>query len=326
MPSSFEPDLVAPPAPRSRARAALRLVAGALLLGAAALLLYRDRAALPSLATLPPWIVALVFLGRVVGHMARHLGAALALRGFVPALRFVDYLALSSSVALLGRVLPLGAGFVVKALALERAYGIRKVELAAAFGAALALRLVASAAVAALGLFLLVALGSPVSSWLWLLVSVSLAVGLVPFLWRAPLRAVGRLLPMAGRLDAGIATLAREPRRLAAMGSLELARALLGFACAGALLWALAPAPSHFLVGGLMSALTALVRAVPLTPGHVGTHEWMAALIGAATGVELALGLLVTVLGRALGLLAGVVVALGGALLRARARRTAAGG
>lgn len=314
------------PAPRSPARVALRVVVAAALLAGAAALLYRDRDALPRLLALPVWLVGLVVTGRVAGHLARHLSAAVALRSFVPALRFGDYLALASAVGLAGRLLPLGGGLVVKAVALERAYAVRKVELAAAFGAALALRLVAAALVAALGLGLLGATGSAVHPSLWLLAAASLAAGLLPFVWRAPLRLAARHLALAGRLELGVEQLSKEPRRLAAMFALELSRTALVFACAGALLWALAPGhPFASLAGGVMHTLTALVRVVPLTPGHAGTHEWMAALVGAGAGVELSLGLLATVVGRVLGLLAGVIVAGVAYLVRGdRGRATAA--
>ena len=135
--------------------------------------------------------------------------------------------------------------------------------------------------------------------------------------------------PMAGlsaRFAAFVESWARlvRQRRLmvsvAALLALRSAASFLGF---GVLFAALAGTINGFLVGGVLDALSMILRVVTITPGNLGVYEWSVAALGRGAGVSLAIGLACAALYRAAGILGvgmtGIVSVL--ALGAGRARR-----
>ncbi len=98
------------------------------------------------------------------------------------------------------------------------------------------------------------------------------------------------------------------PRLLA----LSLARHTLNFITFGLLYFSLSGAPRGFLAGGLVYAITSPVRMIQITPGNLGVNEWIVGLVGRMVAFDVAVGLLVALVFRALGAAAqgvGVLIA-----------------
>lgn len=102
---------------------------------------------------------------------------------------------------------------------------------------------------------------------------------------------------------------------------LSLARHAANFVTFGWLYQALARGSGDFLAGGVVYALTSPVRMVNVTPGNLGVTEWFVALAGQALAFDLAIGLVVALLFRALGLAAQALGAVFGMVWIAAASR-----
>lgn len=317
MPSSADPRLPDDDdAPRWRARALRALLGGALVALGVALLL-RDGESLDRALSLPLWVCALVVTGKLLGHALRHLAGAVAVRALAPDVPLHGFVAVAANTSLLGRLAPMGAASVAKALLLERLYGARRSDVVAGLGAALAVRLVVGGLVGGLVLLALVFRDGRAPLAAWSLVLASVGAGASPFLLRGPLRALGERVAFVARVRSGLAHVAARRSRLWTLAGLELVRVTLAFADAGLLLYALVGERGAFVVGGLMNVLTLVVGALPT--GGLGAKEWAAALVARAFDVDLEVGLAAGLLGALLGLIASLLL---GAVGFAAARRS----
>jgi hypothetical protein len=103
---------------------------------------------------------------------------------------------------------------------------------------------------------------------------------------------------------------------------LSLLRHVFNFATFGVLYAALTGHRGDLLTGGLVYALTAPVRMVNLTPANLGVNEWVVAFAGKALAFDVAAGLVVALLFRAVALIAqGLGLVIGWGWLARRADR-----
>jgi len=99
---------------------------------------------------------------------------------------------------------------------------------------------------------------------------------------------------------------------LTAVLGFSFARHAFSFISFGVLYQALARAPSGFLTGGLVYAITSPIRIVTITPGNLGVNEWVVAAVGKLLSFDLTTGLIVALVFRGLSLAAqglGVLLA-----------------
>ncbi|MGH9309672.1 MAG: lysylphosphatidylglycerol synthase transmembrane domain-containing protein [Vicinamibacterales bacterium] len=96
-------------------------------------------------------------------------------------------------------------------------------------------------------------------------------------------------------------------------------RHALNFVTFGLLARSLSGVPADFVSGGLLYALTSPVRMVNITPGNLGVTEWVVAVVGKMLAFDLAIGLIVAIAYRGVGLVAQTLGALfGSAWIAAR--------
>jgi hypothetical protein len=69
----------------------------------------------------------------------------------------------------------------------------------------------------------------------------------------------------------------------------------------------LSRAPSEFLTGGLVYAITSPIRMVAITPGNLGVNEWVVAIVGKVLSFDLITGLIVALVFRAMSVAAQVL-------------------
>lgn len=98
-------------------------------------------------------------------------------------------------------------------------------------------------------------------------------------------------------------------------------RHCLNFMTFGLLSRALSGVPADFLAGGLLYALTSPARMVNITPGNLGVAEWVVAVVGKVLAFDLAIGLIVAIAFRGIGLLAQALGAVFGVAWLAVLRR-----
>jgi uncharacterized membrane protein YbhN (UPF0104 family) len=104
---------------------------------------------------------------------------------------------------------------------------------------------------------------------------------------------------------------AADRRTMTRVLALSLFRHALNFATLGLLYQSLTQRPGDFLTGGLVYALSSPVRMVNLTPGNLGINEWVVAIVGKALAFDVATGLIVALVYRAVTVLSqgmGVVM------------------
>ena len=98
--------------------------------------------------------------------------------------------------------------------------------------------------------------------------------------------------------------------------ALSLVRHCFNFLTFGLLYQSLSRAPSEFLTGGLVYAITSPIRMVAITPGNLGVNEWVVAIVGKVLSFDLTTGLIVALVFRGMSVAAQVLgVLLGGAWL-----------
>jgi hypothetical protein len=84
----------------------------------------------------------------------------------------------------------------------------------------------------------------------------------------------------------------------------------------GLLYQSVSRAPSEFLTGGLVYAITSPIRIVAITPGNLGVNEWVVAMVGKVLSFDLTTGLIVALVFRGMSVASqGLGVLLGGAWL-----------
>lgn len=84
----------------------------------------------------------------------------------------------------------------------------------------------------------------------------------------------------------------------------------------GLLYQSVSRAPSEFLTGGLVYAITSPIRMVAITPGNLGVNEWVVAMVGKVLSFDLTTGLIVALVFRGMSVASqGLGVLLGGAWL-----------
>ena len=105
-------------------------------------------------------------------------------------------------------------------------------------------------------------------------------------------------------------------RTMAWVLTLSLIRHGFNFLTFGVLYQSVSRAPSEFLTGGLVYAITSPIRMVTITPGNLGVNEWVAAIVGKVLSFDLTTGLIVALVFRGMSIAAQVLgVLLGGAWL-----------
>lgn len=101
--------------------------------------------------------------------------------------------------------------------------------------------------------------------------------------------------------------------------ALSFARHVFSFVSFGLLYQSLSRAPSGFLTGGLVYAITSPIRMVTITPGNLGINEWVVATVGKLLSFDLTTGLIVALVFRGMSLAAQVLgVLLAGAWVALR--------
>lgn len=96
-------------------------------------------------------------------------------------------------------------------------------------------------------------------------------------------------------------------RTMISILALSFARHVFNFLSFGLLYQSLAPAPSGFLTGGLVYAITSPIRMVTITPGNLGVNEWVVAVVGKLLSFDLTTGLMVALVFRGMSVAAQVL-------------------
>ena len=123
------------------------------------------------------------------------------------------------------------------------------------------------------------------------------------------------------RWMSGMNSLRTSPRMAAWVFGVSLVRHCLNFVTFGSLSQSLSQAPTGFLTGGLVYALTSPVRMINFTPGNLGVTEWVVALVGKVLAFDLTTGLIAALAFRGIALVAQAIGALlGSAYLAVRKR------
>jgi uncharacterized membrane protein YbhN (UPF0104 family) len=229
-----------------------------------------------------------------------------------PGIGLGEYFLVSASGLALNALAPPGSGYAVKTIYLNRRFGLKHRDF-------LSVNVVVGLlALSASGLLACIALG--------LIQTGRSDSG--PLLWGLAIAALGGSLAMLALIDKALLIpfvrkrnidsahfhgLLRHKRRLATTAVLQLLRGGLSFLSFGLLFQAVSGEP--ILVGGVLDALSVLLRLVHLIPGNVGLYEWVVACLADALGSSLPAGLLTAALFRFIGLASVLLPALFGQFL-----------
>ena len=264
--------------------------AAVVLLAAIAIYLAQQVEDLRRLGRLSPGVLGGSLLLLFVAHLAHNESLLVPLRVHLPRLGFWELFLVRTGALVLGSAVPVAGGIAVRLAYLKRrGLGYADFAYATLLGNALAL-----AAAACLAL--------PAAAVLWATAgpppAAAIALTLAVLAFGAAALAVVQARPRSarGRLARWFPAVAGESASLPVVRRAFLAsliRHAASFAAFGWLYSALSGAPSSFVAGGLVYALTYPIRMVNLTPGNLGVNEWAAAVVGRTLAFDVTTGLLV---------------------------------
>lgn len=289
------------------------------LLAAMVVYVSRTHDELDYLRRLSPQVLGLACVLQFLGQLFLNESMLLPLKTCVTRLGFWELYLVRTGGFLVGAVMPVAGGLAVR-LAYLRNRGLTYLDFTWATLVSNVLALLAAAVlgVAAIGVLWTMA-GQPPAAVLGVSAGV-LGIGVAALAvfeylprftrwpwfqrwsWLAGMRSLGANRPMAVRVFA-----------------LCMIRHVLNFVTFGLLARSLSGAPADFVSGGLLYALTSPVRMVNITPGNLGVTEWVVAAVGKMLAFDLAIGLIVAIAYRGVGLVAQTLGALfGSAWIAAR--------
>lgn len=268
------------------------------------------------------WRLALIVVLQFVSQLAFNEAMLLPLRPYSPGLGYWEFYTVRTGGLFAGNLVPVAGNIAVK-LAYLRRRGVTYLEFTWATVLSNVLALVAAAALAVAATGVLWSVSGRPSNAVLALSAGTLAISVAAFVaFRMLPRAASHRRLRRWRWIAEISGFEVSPQTAAAVLGLSLIRHTLNFATFGLLYQWLANTPGGFLTGGLVYALSAPARMVNLTPGNLGVIEWVVALVGKALAFEVATGLIVALVFRAVAPLGQALgVPIGWAWLAARNRR-----
>jgi uncharacterized membrane protein YbhN (UPF0104 family) len=295
-----------PPGPPPRSPVRRWATAAVVLVLLAAMLIYvsrtQDEMAYLRRLSLPVLLVACVL--QFFGQLFLNESMLLPLKTHVPRLGFWELYLVRTGGVLVGAVVPV-AGTLAVRLAYLRNRGLTYLDFTWATLLSNVLALLSASVLGLLATGALWALaGRPpaavlaVSAGVFALAVAALAAfEYVPRItrwprlrrwnWLAEMSSLHENRPMAVRVFAAC-----------------LARHALNFLTFGLLARSLSGVPSDVIAGGLLYALTSPIRMVNITPGNLGVTEWVVAAVGKMLAFDLAVGLIVAIAYRGIGLVA----------------------
>jgi len=285
----------------------IKAASAVLLIGSLGWYLFANQHDAMQLEDLSPAILAMVICARLAAYLMLVFSTWWATRLLAPNLGVVEYFKVSTNGFALGMVGLPGSCYAVKTVYLKQHHRLRHQDFFVISVVIGLLSLISAGIVASAAALLLHAEGQVLPGWL----QVAIAILLV-----APLLALvtlDRLLNLAvstrlADMKSTYQALLREPIRLSGAALAQLARSafsLLGF---GLLFQAVSG--THLLVGGIMDALSTLLRLVYLLPGNIGIYEWGVGALAGWLGASIAAGLVAAALYRLVGVVAITTAAL----------------
>ena len=278
---------------------------------------------LASLGRLSVQVLTVTCLLQFLSQICLNASLLLPLRSCVTRLGFWELYLVRTGGFLVGSLVPVAGGLAVR-LAYLKGRGLTYLDFAWATLLSNVLALAAAALLAVLGTGALWAVAGrpPVPVFL-----ISAAV----FACSVAALGVFELLPRLTRHPrlerwrwlSSMRSLKTTDRHMAiSVFVLALLRHILNFVTFGLLSQAISQVPGSFLAGGLVYVLTSPLRMVNITPGNLGIIEWVVALVGKTLAFDLAIGLVVALAFRGVGLAGqGLGVLFGSAWLGADFRR-----
>jgi hypothetical protein len=265
-----------------------------------AIFLITRRGALADIRRLSIAVLAETLALQVAAQLLWNAAMLLPLRTSLETLGYWELFIVRSGGLFAGYVVPVAGNIGVR-LAYLRQRGLTYRDFAWATFLSNALALFAAAALAAWAVVMIwLMTGETSASVLGLTAGiVSLGVGCLLAVWGLPRVARHPRLPR-WRWLSSVAHLRATPRTVVAVSFFSLGRHLVTFLTFGLLYHSLSPAPAGVLTGGLVYAITSPVRIVAITPGNLGIHEWVVAVVGKLLSFDLATGLVVALVFRGL--------------------------
>jgi hypothetical protein len=228
----------------------------------------------------------------------------LPLQSVMPGLGFWELYLLRAGGVLVGSVMPVAGGLAVR-LAYLKHRGLTYLDFtwATILSNVLALGAAAVVGVFATGVLWMVAGRPPISVLGGSAGLLALSAAAVAVFERLPRLTRGRHF-QRWRWLSGMSGLRMSRAMASRVFVLCLIRHGLNFMTFGVLCQSLSGAPTDFLKGGLLYALTSPVRMVNVTPGNLGITEWLVGAVGKLLTFDLATGLVVALAFRGVGLVA----------------------
>ena len=291
------------------------------LLAAMAFYLYGHWNDLSLVSVLSLQVALFIIAARAVAFLVAVQANTELVRMFAPTIGRIEFLVLSSSSLLLGQLAPPGSTYAAKTVYLRKRHGLRHQEF---FAISLVLGFLA---LAASGITALLAL-----TIMWLRdlhIPVMFSIGAVGML--APIalflglpavfsNTVGRIKRLEVLVNTGT-QLRASNRRILRASFFLLIRSLVSFSGFGILFMTLTD-EHGFLLGGVVDALSTILRLVRISPGNLGIYEWMVAGLGHGVGATLSTGLVAAALYRMAGVVGATVVTLLGLGFQSLQQRT----
>jgi uncharacterized membrane protein YbhN (UPF0104 family) len=244
-------------------------------------------------------VIAVTVLLQFLSQLAFNEAVLLPLRPYSAGLGYWEFYMVRTGGFFIGNVVPVAGNIAVRLTYLRRR-GVTYLEFTWATLLSNVVALVAAAALAVAATALLWSATGKPSNAVVALAAGTLAISLIAFL-------TFRLLPRIARHPrlqrwrwvADMSGFEASHPTIAAVFALSLIRHVLNFVTFGLLYQSLSNSPGGFLTGGLVYALTTPARMVNFTPGNLGVIEWVVALVGKALTFEVATGLIVALVFRA---------------------------
>jgi len=259
------------------------------------------------LQALPATLLATILIARLAAYLMLVCSTWWITRQLAPGLGIVEYFNVSANGVALSMVGLPGSTYAVKTLYLKDRHQLRHQDFLAISLVVGLLALTAAGVVASGALLLLHLGGEPVPALLRIAVGILLIGPLLAAL------SIDRLLPLvpSGRLASMKDTyraLLRDPLRLGGALLAQLGRAACSLVGFGLLFQAVSGAP--LLVGGVVDALSTLLRLVYLLPGNIGIYEWSVGALAGWLGTTTGAGVVAAALYRLAGMVAVISASL----------------
>ena len=288
----------------------LRLAIALVLLIAVAWYLYKHQDDLSIVSTLSLQVILLAVTARAIGFVTAVQANFAMTVLFAPRLGRLEFLVVWSSGLLLGHWAPPGSTYAAKSIYLKRRHDLGHQQFLAINVVVGVLALATSGALALLALCIIGAVDSELPALSWA-AALAMLVPAILFL-RYP-HALVALLDRVKRLR-GLTSTCRQLH--SATGAVQhasvllLGRALASFIGFGVLFVALMGSSEWFLRGGIVDALSAILRLVRVAPGNLGIYEWLVAGLGHDMGATLGTGLVAAACYRLAGMVGASLVVL----------------